>query len=142
MTLIRVVEIENFRSVEAFAWRPRNGINCLIGPGDSGKSTILDAIDFCIGARLSLQLTDSDFHTVDVERPIRIRVTLGALSDELKNIDSYGLFLRGFDAATGEIAPEPEFALETVLTVQLAVESDLEPQWSLVSPRAAAHALS
>lgn len=138
MTLIRVVEIENFRSVKTFAWRPREGINCLIGPGDSGKSTILDAIDFCIGARRSLQLADSDFCAVDVENPIRICVTLGALPDALKNIDSYGLYLRGFDAVTGEITPEPENALETVLTVQLTVHSDLEPQWSLVSPRAAA----
>jgi putative ATP-dependent endonuclease of the OLD family len=34
--------------------------------------------------------------------------------------------------------PEPETGLETVITVQLVVESDLEPQWSLVSARAAA----
>jgi putative ATP-dependent endonuclease of the OLD family len=64
-------------------------------------------------------------------------VTLGALPDDLKSIVSYGLYLRGFNAATGEIAPEPDAAMETVLTVQLLVESDLEPQWSLVSERAA-----
>lgn len=142
MTLIRVVEIENFRSVRALVWRPHHGINCLIGPGDSGKSTVLDAIDFCMGARRSLPLTDSDFCAVDIEKPIRICVTLGALPDELKNIDSYGLYLRGFNSATGEIVPEPEATLETVITVQLLVESDLEPQWSLVSARAAAQAQS
>lgn len=30
---------------------PAYGVNCLIGPGDSGKSTIFDAIDLCMGAR-------------------------------------------------------------------------------------------
>ncbi|MGY4473989.1 AAA family ATPase [Bradyrhizobium sp. USDA 3364] len=138
MTAIRVVEIENFRGVKALMWSPAEGINCLVGPGDSGKSTLLDAIDYCIGARRSLQLADSDFHGLDVEKPIRIAVTLGALPDELKGIEIYGLYLRGFDRGTGEIAPEPGAGLETVLTVQLLVDSDLEPQWSLLSPRAAA----
>ena len=138
MTLIRSVEIENFRSIKALRWIPNPGVNCLIGPGDSGKSTVLDAIDFCIGARRSLILADTDFCGLNVEAPIRIAVTLGALPDELKSIDSYGLYLRGFSPGTGDIAPEPEAGLETALVVQLLVESDLEPQWSLLSPRAAA----
>ena len=142
MAVIRVVEIENFRSVKALKWQPHEGINCLIGPGDSGKSTVLDAIDYCIGARRSLQLIDSDFSALDVEKPIRISVTLGALPDALKSMESYGLYLRGLNAVTGAIVPEPEAGLETVLTVQLLVESDLEPQWSLVSQRAASQGLS
>jgi putative ATP-dependent endonuclease of the OLD family len=138
MTLIRALEIENFRGVKSLAWRPREGINCLIGSGDSGKSTVLDAIDYCIGARRSLQIADSDFCRLDTENPIRVAVTLGALPDELKTIEGYGLYLGGFNVATGEILPEPGSGLETVLTVQLVIESDLEPQWSLVSARAAA----
>lgn len=142
MTLVRAVDIENFRIVKALKWRPCEGINCLIGPGDSGKSTVLDAIDFCIGARRALQIADSDFFSVNVDDPIRIRVTLGALPDELKSLEGYGLCLQGFDAATGEIAAEPGAGLETVLTIQLLVESDLEAQWSLVSSRAAAQGQS
>jgi putative ATP-dependent endonuclease of OLD family len=138
MTVIRTIEIENFRGLKGLTWCPSEGINCLIGPGDSGKSTVLDAIDYCIGARRSLQLADSDFYRLDVDKPIRVAVTIGALPDELKGIDTYGLYLRGFNLGTGEIAPEPGAGLETVLTVQLLVESDLEPQWSLVSIRAAA----
>jgi putative ATP-dependent endonuclease of the OLD family len=137
MALIRAIAIENFRGVKSLAWRPREGINCLVGPGDSGKSTVLDAIDYCIGARRSLQIADSDFCKLNIENPIRVAVTLGALPDELKTIDGYGLYLGGFNAATGEVLPEPGSGLETVLTVQLVIESDLEPQWSLVSARAA-----
>lgn len=142
MTLVRAIEIENFRGVKALAWRPREGINCLIGPGDSGKSSVLDAIDYCIGARRSLQISDSDFYKLDIEKPIRITVTLGALPDALKSIDSYGLYLCGFNATSGEVTAEPGAGLETVLTVQLLIESDLEPQWSLVSARAAAQGQS
>ncbi|MGJ0509180.1 MAG: ATP-dependent nuclease [Methylocystis sp.] len=142
MTTIRAIEIENFRGVKALKWQPREGVNCLIGSGDSGKSTVLDAIDYCIGARRSLQMTDSDFCGLDIEKPVRICVTLGTLPDELKNIDTYGLYLCGFDAASGQILSEPEAGHETVLIVQLLVENDLEPQWSLVSSRAAAQGQS
>jgi putative ATP-dependent endonuclease of OLD family len=117
-------------------------VNCLIGPGDSGKSTILDAIDLCLGARRNIQISDADFHNLDIDRPIQIAITLGDLDDALKNIDTYGVYLRGLNLETGELAPEPEVGLETVLTVRLTFEGDLEPQWTLVSERAAAQNVS
>ena len=138
MALVRVLEIENFRAVKGLRWLPGPGVNCLIGPGDSGKSTILDAIDLCLGARRSLSFTDADFHALDFGRPIRIALTLGALDDLLKNIDTYGDFLVGFDRARGLVEPEPGAGLETALTLQLTVHDDLEPEWTLVSPRAQA----
>lgn len=138
MALVRVLEIENFRAVKSLRWLPSPGINCLVGPGDSGKSTILDAIDLCLGARRSLSFTDADFHAVDFGRPIRIALTLGALDDPLKNLDTYGDFLVGFDADTGLVEPEPGAGLETALTLQLTVQDDLEPEWTLVSARAQA----
>lgn len=142
MAIIRHIEIKNFRSISMLSWYPRDGFNCLVGPGDSGKSSILDAIDLCIGAKRTLQFTDSDFHNLDHDSPISIRITIGALEDSLLGLDSYGQFLRGYDDFSGLISPEPENEQETVLTIQLLVEGDLEPQWSLVSERAAAQGLS
>lgn len=142
MARVRAVEVKNFRSIKELTWYPATGINCLIGPGDSGKSSILDAIDFCLGARRSIQFTDADFHLLDVEAPIVISITLGELDDELKNLDAYGMYVRGFDAETETIEDEPEKDAETVLTVKLTVASDLEPTWTLVSERAEAQGLT
>jgi hypothetical protein len=142
MARIRKIEIENFRGIKALDWKPSEGINCLIGPGDSGKSSVLDAIDLCLGARRNLSFTDADFHKLDVSKPIKVKVTVGELDDALKNIDTYGLYVRSFDAGTGEVEDEPDKDGETVLTIQLAVESDLEPNWTLMSARAAAQGLS
>jgi putative ATP-dependent endonuclease of OLD family len=142
MARIRKLEIENFRGIETCSWHPSPGLNCLIGPGDSSKSTILDAIEFCIGARRNLQFTDADFHRLNIDRPIEITVTVGELSDSLKNIEAYGLYVRSFEAATGEIEDEPEHQHETVLSVRLTVSSDLEPVWTLVSERAEAQGQS
>jgi putative ATP-dependent endonuclease of OLD family len=113
-------------------------MNCLIGPGDSGKSTILDAIDLCLGARRNIPFDDSDFYGLNVTVPISISLTIGELDDALKNMDAYGLFLRGFKIESGEIVDEPEAGAETVLTLNLTVASDLEPAWTLVSDRAKA----
>lgn len=137
MTRVRRLEIRNFRSIQALDWIPSNGVNCLIGPGDSGKSTILDAIDLCLGARRSAPFGDTDFFGLDVARTIVIAVTLGALPDALKSIDTYGEFLRGFDLRTGLLEDEPRAGLETVLTLKLEVGGDLEPTWTLYSDRAA-----
>ena len=142
MARVRVVEIKNFRCIKEMTWYPAAGINCLIGPGDSGKSSVLDALDLCLGARRSVQLTDADFHLLDIETPITISITIGELDEDLKNLDTYGLYVRGFDAETESIEDEPERDAETVLTAKLTVASDLEPTWTLVSERAEAQGLT
>ncbi|MHC2219483.1 ATP-dependent nuclease [Rhizobium leguminosarum] len=142
MARIRSVEIKNFRGIKEFIWNPSPGINCLIGPGDSGKSTILEAIDFCLGARRNIAFTDADFYGLDVEKPITITVTLGELDEGLKNLDTYGMYVRGFDTATGVIEDEPEKDAETVLSLMLTVMGDLEPSWTLISDRAQAQGLT
>lgn len=138
MTRIRHIQIQNFRCIQHLAWAPSPGINCLIGPGDSGKSSILDAIDYCLGARRTVQVTDADFYRLDVTHPIVITVTLGELDDALKSLETYGNYLRSFNIATGEIADEPEAGAETVLSLRLTIGGDLDPVWTLASDRAEA----
>jgi putative ATP-dependent endonuclease of the OLD family len=138
MARVRKIEISHFRCIKSLTWLLSAGINCLIGPGDNGKSTVLDAVDLCLGARRTIQFTDADFFNLDVGSPISIKLTIGDLDDALRNIDTYGLYLRGFDADTGQVEDEPERELETVLTLNLTVGSDLEPLWTLSSDRAKA----
>jgi putative ATP-dependent endonuclease of the OLD family len=138
MARIRHILIENFRSIKNFEWFPSPGVNCLVGAGDSGKSTILDAVDCCLGARKSIPFNDADFFEMDVSKPLKISVTLGELDDSLKTLDGYGLYLRGFDPTLQTIEEEPDQGLETVLTVELTVTNSLEPEWFLLSERAKA----
>lgn len=142
MALIRKIEIENFRGIKHLSWQPSDGINCLIGHGDSGKSTILDAIDIALTSRRTTNIYDTDFFDLDIDNTISITLTLGALGDALKNYEAYGDFHRGFDASTGELEDEPSGTLETVLVLQLAVEGDLEPKWTLLSDRAEAKGIT
>ena len=136
MARIRRIEIENFRSIRSLVWHPSTGINCLIGPGDSGKSSILDAIDYCIGDSRSIGFSDADFHKLDYEKPFKISITVGELSQELKSLETYGSFLRGFDCQNLQLCDEPNKDSELVLTIEMKVGSNLEPEWSLFSERA------
>lgn len=137
MARIRLIEIKHFRSIRLLSWYPGNGVNCLIGPGDSGKSTILDAIDLCLGARRGIAISDTDFYRLDVTQPISISLTLGGLPERLKNLDYYGECLRSYDDLIGDIEDEPKKGRETVVTIRLTVTADLEPVWSLYSDRTA-----
>jgi putative ATP-dependent endonuclease of OLD family len=136
MTVIRHIKIENFRSIRNAELYPTQGLNCLIGPGDSGKSTLLDAIDIVLGLRRSYPFSDADFHNMDTGKPIIITVTLGDLDEDLKNLEAYGHFFRGFDLQNKKINDEPLSGNEKVLTLQVRVCDDLETEWLLYSDRA------
>jgi hypothetical protein len=135
MAVVRRIEIKNFRSIHSFDWRPTEGFNCIVGSGDAGKSSVLDAIDFCLCARRTLPISDADFYRLDVDKDISITLTLGRLDDDLKNYEKYGDFIRGLSGA-GELFDEPGPGLEHVLVLNLTVQGDLEPKWRLISQRA------
>lgn len=136
MAVIRNVEIRNFRSIKSLDWWPAEGVNCLVGAGDAGKSSVLDAIDFCLSARRSLAISDADFNNLDVDQDISITLVLGRLDEKLKNYEAYGDFLSGLRLADRVIEDEPGHGLETILRLSLAVSGDLEPRWRLLSKRA------
>jgi putative ATP-dependent endonuclease of OLD family len=133
---IRKVIIKNFRGIKALDWSlPVENIFCLIGKGDSSKSTIIDAIRYAFYPSWSLSLNDSDFFQCITDDPIVIEVTIGELIEEFCSLKKYGQCLRGWDKANLILSDEPDDHLEKVLTVRLTIEKDLEPKWRVVSDR-------
>lgn len=134
---MRVVflKIRNFRGIKALDWSPSATVNCLIGPGDSCKTTILDAIELALGQRTHVAIEDSDFYDLDVDRPIEIVATMAGLSLELKSDTRYGLQLRGWDQAKQEVVDEPDESLEDALSIRVHIDKDLEPHWSIFNSR-------
>lgn len=137
MPLVRQLRIERFRGIQTLEWAPGPGLNGLIGPGDSGKSTILDAIDLLLSARRTAGFTDADFHGLAVGDGILLEATIGDLPPQLLDLDRYGMFHRGWDVDFG-VSDEPEDNNEIVITIRLTVVADLDPTWTLYSERAEA----
>ncbi|RUW24516.1 hypothetical protein EOA38_28930, partial [Mesorhizobium sp. M1E.F.Ca.ET.041.01.1.1] len=82
MARIVHIKIERFRGIRLLEWIPSRRVNCLIGPGDSCKTTILDAIELALTPRSYLIADDSDFFDLDVEKAAKITVTLAGLPAE------------------------------------------------------------
>lgn len=131
---IRQLKISAFRGISFLEWTTTQPFCCLIGPGDCGKSTVLDAIEAVLSPRW-FTFMEPDFYKCDTTHPIVIEVTVGELSKALKSDERFGLFIRGWTAA-GDLRDEPEGDDEPVLTVRLTVDATLEPVWEVICDRA------
>ncbi len=130
---IRKISIKNFRGIKSLDWSlPSGNIFCLIGKGDSSKSTILDCIQYAFYPQWNLSLNDSDFHLCNINTPITIEISIGELIDEFCSLKKYGNYLRGWDPKTQTISEEPADDLESIITIRLTIEKDLEPKWIVV----------
>jgi putative ATP-dependent endonuclease of the OLD family len=133
---IRKVAIRNFRGVKELDWSlPTADIFCLIGKGDSSKSTILEAIRYAFHPQWNVTFSDSDFHQCKFDVPIVIEVTLGDLVADFWSITKYGHHLRGWDSKAKIIVDEPGDDLESVMSVRLTVGKELEPKWVVFTDR-------
>lgn len=132
---IAYVEIRNFRGILELGWAPAPGINCLIGPGDSTKTTVLDAIELALNPRSYAFADDSDFFNLDVGKPVEITVTLVDLPASFIADDRYGMHLRGWDADKLAVADEPGDGLEEALSVRVTIDNALEARWQLFNER-------
>lgn len=130
---IRQLRIANFRGVVTLDWMPAEEFCCLIGAGDTGKSTILDAIEAVLSPRW-FSFMESDFFNCDTTKTIEIEVTIGELSKALMSDERFGLYIRGWTNAD-VLRDEPEDGDEAVLTVRVTVDATMEPVWELVCDR-------
>jgi putative ATP-dependent endonuclease of OLD family len=134
MAKIHKLEIRNFRGIEEFSHNFNKDFNCLVGRGDVGKTTILDAISYVLSHRWNITFYDSDFFNGEVDNPIKIETSLVDIPEKLISEDKYGLYIRGLDK-DGNIQDELQDDHEKVLTIKLEVMKDLEPQWYIVNNR-------
>jgi putative ATP-dependent endonuclease of OLD family len=138
LRIIRI-EISNFRGIKQLRWHPTTGTNCLVGVGDSGKTSVLDAIELVFAARSGVSFDDTDFYAVDPKaNPITVTVTFGDPPAEFLKGERYGLYARGWNEAAQELEDEPDEetqGLENVLSIRLTVDHTLEPEWTLFNER-------
>lgn len=122
-------KISRFRGIESceFTFDKDDVLVCLIGQGDSTKTTILTAIQWALSPSYSLPIEDQDFYRGDISKEICIEVAVRSLPDELLEEKAYGLFLTGEPGFAG--INDPYDNGEPCLTVRLRIDSTLEPQW-------------
>ncbi|WP_413213314.1 ATP-dependent nuclease [Paraburkholderia kururiensis] len=135
---IVALRVYNFRGVRELSWLPSQGVNCLIGSGDSCKTTILDAIDLLLAERQNATFDDLDFYDANPTNAIRIVACIAGLPTEYLREDRYGLYLCGWNDVKLEWKSEPaeNEGFAPALVLQLDVDDTLEPTWSIHVGRA------
>jgi len=133
--IVRHVSIKRFRGIKTLDWAPDGSFVCLIGPGDSMKTTILDAVEMALSPRWNLSFDDYDFYNADTSEPIEIVLTVGDLPPRLMSERKYGLHLRGWNQKTGLHDEPNEEGDEPVISIRLSVDESLKPSWTVVNDR-------
>ena len=123
------IEVSGFRGIKQLYWMPAAGLNCLIGAGDSGKTTLLDAVELLLSERFNATFSDLDFYGASRTEPIRISAVVTGLPKDFLRDDRYGLCLSGWN--DGALAEEPDATAGYIPALELCLEVDtyLEPRW-------------
>ncbi|MFF5384209.1 ATP-dependent nuclease [Pedobacter suwonensis] len=136
MPKIHTLKICNFRGIKNFeqCFADEDFI-CILGRGDSGKTTILEAISIVLSPNWNLVFTDADFYDGDIEHVILIEASLSEPPEDLLRDHKFGNYLRGVDPENGIISDEIQDEHVDAITIRLTVTRDLEPLWEVICDR-------
>ena len=129
--------IERFRGIKFLSWHTARGVNLILGGGDVGKTTILDAISLLLSPTNSASVLDSDYNLRDEEAEFSIEAVValpsGAGINQLTK-PSWPWNWNGKDAVVPSHAEGAEPAGEEVYVLRVRGTSDLELSYEIVQP--------
>lgn len=126
MSYIKGFKIKNFRGIKELKhFFNSERLIVLIGRGDSGKSTILTAIQYALSPSWNLSFSDLDFHNQDTSQPIEILVWVKELPQELLKDQRFGLYVEN-------PLDDTDCVDNLSLVIKLTVNADLEPSWNVI----------
>ncbi len=131
---IVAVDIDRFRGIQQLRFKTDAMFICLVGAGDSTKTTILKAIELALSPQRNIVFYDADFFNADVTQSVRIEVTLTELPSELITESKFGRWIKGY-TPDHVIRDEPQGRDAEALTIRLEVDESLEPRWLVVNER-------
>jgi putative ATP-dependent endonuclease of OLD family len=74
--IIHRLTITRFRGIESLEWHPQPGTNIILGGGDAGKTTVLDAISLLLSPTNPTTLSDAEYHLRDLKAGFSIEAVI------------------------------------------------------------------
>jgi len=142
---IKKLTINNFRGIESLIWQPNPNFNVIIGGGDNGKTTILDALSLLFSPSNSFVLSESDYWLNNTEQEFFIEAIVNIpCTDDLANQSKFNWPWEwdGDDAVITPIDEEVNGNLTPVYKFRVRGTSDLELIWEIVQPDESVNHLS
>ena len=134
---IYALTIERFRGITSLKWKPSRGVNVILGGGDVGKTTILEAIALLFSPVNPTTLSDPDYHDRDIEAGFSIEAVVSlpvsaGMSSQMK--PSWPWEWSGEEAAVPALEHDGKLAGEPVYRVRVRGTEDLELAYEIVQP--------
>jgi putative ATP-dependent endonuclease of the OLD family len=133
MYVVRL-SVRNFRGIQSLDWLPSRGVNCLIGPGNSCKSTIVEALALLFTSRRAVTLSDADFFNCDISAELLIEAVVVDLPAAVGGFDAYGDLTAGWNVEAAELHEDPLDDDESALVLRFRADAALEPIWEVAKP--------
>lgn len=142
MTKLVKLEIYNFRTIQnlQMEFDPKENLVCLIGRGDSGKTTILDAISIVLSPLWNITFNDSDFYNCNFSSPLQIIAHLIDPPETLLKENKFGLFISGYNIENSIITHdiidiEWDDLTHPLISIKIIVDKFMEPKWFVINHR-------
>jgi putative ATP-dependent endonuclease of the OLD family len=144
-TAIYRLEIERFRGIKTLSWHPQQGLNLILGGGDVGKTTILDAIALLLNPTNFANLLDTDYYLRDVDAGFLIEAVLSlppstGVNNQLKA--SWPWEWNGTEAVVPSANPDAAKTGQPVYRLRVSGTEDLDLLYEIVQPDGNADSLS
>jgi putative ATP-dependent endonuclease of OLD family len=135
--VIRALTIERFRGITSLRWTPSRGVNIILGGGDVGKTSILEAIALLLSPVNPTTLSDPDYHDRDIDAGFSIEAVLslpisGGISNQTK--PSWPWEWDGGEACIPSMDHDGKLTADPVYRVRVRGTEDLELAYEIAQP--------
>ena len=135
------LKIDRFRGLQELDWNPSSGMNIVLGGGDAGKTTILDAIALLLSSSNSIVLSEADYWQREVKDEFVIQAVLALpASSEIGQQQKFAWpwEWNGSDAVPPARDEDDEQGApasgQPVYRLQVRGTAELEVNWEIVQP--------
>jgi putative ATP-dependent endonuclease of OLD family len=143
--IIYSLAIERFRCITSFSWHPAKGVNLILGGGDVGKTTILDAIGLLLSPTNPTTLADTDYHARNIDAGFVIEAIVSLPPESGINQQtkaSWPWDWNGSEAVVPTMDGDGAMKGEPVYCLRVRGTEDLELAYEIVQPDGNADTLS
>lgn len=135
--VIHQLVVDRFRGINTLIWKPGKRVNLILGGGDVGKTTILDAIGLLLSPTNPYTVPDTDYFSRDVESGFVIEAVVslpisGDVNRQYK--PSWPWEWNGNDAIVPSVENGPHEGSIPVYRFRVRGTSDLELIYEIVQP--------
>lgn len=132
--IIRRLSISHFRGLANLVWRPGPSVNLILGGGDVGKTTILDAIGLVLSPVNPSTLSDTDYFGRGIETGFEIEIVISLPTDSAISAQVRPAWPWAWDGKDPVVPALDGDAGEPVYCLRVRGTEDLELVYEVLQP--------